>query len=239
MTLIFAHRGSAGTHPENTMAAYVEAERAGSDGIELDVQLSKDGQLVVIHDETINRTTNGKGYVKDYTLNELKRFNILTKQQHILKIPTLEEVFDWLKTNDLYCNIELKTSKIRYDFIEEKVIALIKRYRFEDRMLISSFNHYSIIQCYRLAPEVEIAPLYSEVLFMPWVYAKSIQAKGIHPNVKTINDVLIQASMENGIAVRPYTVDKEEDMKRLFKLQCSAIITDYPEKAVTLRRKHT
>ncbi|WP_026314431.1 glycerophosphodiester phosphodiesterase [Heyndrickxia acidiproducens] len=238
MTSIFAHRGSAGTHPENTMAAYREAERAGADGIEIDIQLSKDGQLVVIHDETVDRTTNGKGFVKDFTLNQLKKLEIKDPGHiagHPLHIPALEEVFDWLKSNQLLCNIELKTAKIAYPSIEEKVVSLIKAYHLEKRIIFSSFNHYSIIQCYRLAPEIEIAPLYSEVLFMPWVYAKSIRAKGIHPHLRTTNDQIIQMAITNGIAVRPYTVNKEKDMRRLFRINCTALITDYPGLAAEIR----
>ncbi|GER66123.1 glycerophosphoryl diester phosphodiesterase [Weizmannia acidilactici] len=240
MTFIFAHRGSAGTHPENTMEAFLQAERAGADGIELDVQLSKDGEIVVIHDETVNRTTSGKGFVKDFTLAELQnldvrdRFGVAGK----LRIPALKEVFGWLKTNRLLCNIELKTAKISYPSIEEKTVALIKAYQLEERVIFSSFNHYSIIHCYRLAPEIEIAPLYSEMLFMPWVYAKSIRAGGIHPRLVTTSDQIIQTAMENGIAVRPYTVNTEKDMRRLFEIGCTAIITDYPEMAERIRKEY-
>ncbi|MGV3464179.1 MAG: glycerophosphodiester phosphodiesterase [Heyndrickxia sp.] len=241
MTLIFAHRGAAGTFPENTMDAFIAAEKYGADGIELDVQLSKDGDIVVIHDETVNRTTNGKGFVKDFNIKDLQKLNA-SYQSKSLKtffkaphIPSLREVFEWMKTNDLLCNIELKTGKIEYPLIEEKVIQLIREYGYEERIIISSFNHYSIIHCYRLAPEVEIAPLYSDGLFMPWVYASSIHAKGIHPNFKIAPDDIITSAMEYGIQVRPYTVNKEKDMKRLLKLSCSAIITDFPKEAIQLR----
>src|SRR5690606_27999106 len=138
------------------MDAFIAAEQAGAEGIELDVHLSRDRQLVVIHDKTVNRTTNKKGLVKDFSLTELKKLdasytfkNSFEKQ----RIPSLVEVFDWLQTNDLLCNIELKNNAIPYEKLEEKVIALIREYHFEDRIIISSFNHYSLVHCYRLAPE--------------------------------------------------------------------------------------
>ncbi|QQZ10907.1 glycerophosphodiester phosphodiesterase [Heyndrickxia vini] len=243
MTLIFAHRGSAGTHPENTMESFIAAERSGADGIELDVHLSKDGEIVVIHDETVDRTTNGKGFVHQLSIAELKELNASYKfktfQSFIRspKIPTLKEVFEWMRGNDLQCNIEMKNGKIMYPLLEEKMIQLIRDYQYEERIIISSFNHYSLVHCYQLAPELETAPLYSDGLYMPWVYAHAIHAKGLHPNLKAAPDMIIQGAMADGIAVRPYTVNKESDMERLMNIQCSAIITDYPAKAVKLRRK--
>lgn len=243
MTLIFAHRGSAGTHPENTMESFIAAQKCGSDGIELDVQLTKDEEVVVIHDETVDRTTNGKGFVVDLSLEEIKKlnasYNFKSFQSFIRtpRIPTLREVFEWMKGNHLICNIELKNSKVSYSLLEEKVIQLIQEYQFEERIIISSFNHYSIIYCFRLAPEIEIAPLYSNGLFMPWVYARSIQAKGIHPSKKVAPEAIIKAAMNEGIAVRPYTINSEKEMIKFLNINCSAIITDYPEKAIKLREK--
>lgn len=241
MTLIFAHRGSAGTHPENTMEAFVAAEKFGADGIELDVQLTKDGEVVVIHDTTIDRTTNGTGNVMDFTLSELKKLKANYHYKHFFKraakIPSLKDVFNWMESNCLLCNIELKNSDIAYEGLEDKVIALIKEYRFEERIIISSFNHYSLAYVSDAATEIETAPLYNEILYRPWEYAKSIQARGIHPKLKAAPIEIIQACMENGIAVRPYTVNKGKDMKKLFEIHCSAIITDYPAKGVKLRKE--
>jgi glycerophosphoryl diester phosphodiesterase len=229
VTLIFAHRGSAGTHPENTMDAFLEAERVGADGIELDVQLTKDGEVVVIHDETVDRTTNGKGYIKDSHLKDLRKlhanYTFKKKLFNKHKIPTLIEVFDWM----------MKNSIMDYEGMEEKVVKMINDYGYSDRIIISSFNHYSIVACKRLDPTIEIAPLYSTGLYMPWVYAQSLGAKGIHPNQKVATDEIISASIRNGIEVRPYTVNKAHQLKRLFTINCSAIVTDYPEKAIKMR----
>jgi glycerophosphoryl diester phosphodiesterase len=238
MTLIFAHRGYSAQYPENTMKAFIEAEKAGADGLEIDVQMTKDGELVVIHDEKVDRTTDGVGYVKDLTYGELRKLNAgHTFKKWLQKnpIPSLTELLEWLSTNKLHCNIELKNGIFPYEGMEAKVIQLVRQYGLSDRIILSSFNHYSIVTCYRIAPEIEIAPLLSECLYMPWVYAKSIHAKAIHPKYVPIIDNLIIQSMENGIAVRPYTINKEAFMKRLFSIGCSAIITDDPVKALKVR----
>ncbi len=242
MTFIFAHRGSAGTHPENTMEAFIAAEQFKADGIELDVQLTLDGELVVIHDTTVDRTTNGTGNVKDFKLKDLKKLAANYHYKHFFKrpvlIPTLREVFEWMNGNHLLCNIELKNNKWKYEGMEEKVVSLIREFAFEKRILISSFNHESLVYFRQLAPDVETAPLYKDVKATPWEYARSIKASGIHPKLQGIPDADIVGAMENGIAVRPYTVNKEKDMKRLFEIKCSALITDYPEKAYKLREKY-
>jgi glycerophosphoryl diester phosphodiesterase len=238
MTLIFAHRGSAGTHPENTLEAFYEADKVGADGIELDVQLTKDGEVVVIHDETVDRTTNGKGFVKDLTLKEIQKLDASYKNKKLFRksgIPSLREVFAWLKTNNLYCNIELKNNIIDYPGLEEKVMEIIREFEMEHRIIISSFNHYSIVHCYHLEPRIEIAPLFSSTIYMPWVYARSLRAKSIHPNIRAATDEIIKVAEHNGVAVRPYTINKESLMKRLFQVNCSAFFTDYPDKAIKIR----
>ncbi|USK69108.1 glycerophosphodiester phosphodiesterase [Peribacillus asahii] len=238
MMHIIAHRGAASTHPENTMGAFIEAQRVGADGIEVDVQLSADGEVVIIHDEKLNRTTGAKGYVKDWKLSDLKKLNASFghKAKSVFeKIPTLVELFDWLQTNQLSCIIELKNTVFEYPGLEEKVIQLIRMYGFENRVILASFNHYSLVYCYRLAPDIETAPNYREGIFMPWIYAKSIAAKGIHPQFRAAHDVIIKESLDAGMAIRPYTINTEEQMKHFFEKGCSGIITDDPKLAKQVR----
>lgn len=238
MTQIFAHRGFSATHAENTMSSFLAAEKAGADGLELDVQLTSDGEIVVIHDEKIDRTTNGNGFVKDFSYREIRKFNANNKGFKKEPIPALEEVLEWMKTNKLLCNIEFKNGLIPYEGMEKKVIEMVRKYNLSDRIIISSFNHYSIVNSYRLAPEIETAPLFIESIYMPWVYSQSIKAKGIHPKHSTIPDQIVKTTMENGIAVRPYTVNREADMHRLFNVNCTAIITDNPVKARKVRKQY-
>ena len=131
MPLNIAHRGFSSRFPENTMLAFAEAEKAGCDGIELDVHLTSDGVPVVIHDEDIRRTTDGEGLVGSFTLSELQAFNASAswKGEHpFQKIPSMEEYFEWVKGTNLMTNIELKNSIVRYEGMEEKVLALAERY---------------------------------------------------------------------------------------------------------------
>ncbi|MBV7507259.1 glycerophosphodiester phosphodiesterase [Bacillus sp. sid0103] len=237
MTQIFAHRGYSASFAENTLRAFIEAANAGADGLELDVQLTKDGEIVVIHDEKVDRTTDGKGFVKDFLYKDLRKLNANKKDNIIEPIPALTEVFEWLTTNKLLCNIELKNGLFPYKGMEEKIIKLIYKYQLVDRIIISSFNHYSIVYSFRLAPEIETAPLFLEGIYMPWVYSKAIHAKGIHPKYSTISDEVILKTIDNGIAVRPYTVNNEVDLRRLFNINCTALITDDPVKALRIRKQ--
>lgn len=240
MTFILAHRGYSAIFSENTMTAFEEAAKCGADGIELDVQLTKDGEVVVIHDENVDRTTSGTGWVKDFTYKDIRKLNANLNNKTLPKkepIPSLIEILEWLNTNQLACNIELKNGIIPYDGMEEKVISLVRSYGLSNRIILSSFNHYSIVKSHITAPEIETAPLYSERLYMPWIYAQSIKAKGIHPKHNAATDEIIQQVIQNGIAVRPYTVNKEEDMKRLLNVNCTAFVTDDPVKAVKIRKQ--
>jgi len=218
------------------MRAFVEAESNGADGLELDVQMTKDGELVVIHDEKVDRTTDGKGFVKDLSAKDIRKLDasmqkLTTKES----IPFLKEVFDWLAGNKLVCNVELKNGKVPYPELEEKVIALVKDYGLEERIILSSFNHYSIVHATTIAPEIETAPLLAEGLYMPWVYAKAIRAKGYHPHYLSARDELVKQAIAENIKVRPYTVNKQSEMVRLMNIGCHAIITDKPDHALQIR----
>ena len=160
---IWAHRGCSQSYPENTLLAFRKAmEIEGLTGIELDIQLTKDGYIVVCHDETVDRTTNGKGYINEYTLKELKMLKIPYKYNLVEKIPTLEEVFDLLEPslrNGLKINIELKNSLIPYNGMEEKVLEIVNRYKINENIVYSSFNHKSIEKIRLLEPEAEVGIL--------------------------------------------------------------------------------
>ncbi|OCA91551.1 hypothetical protein A8F94_04020 [Bacillus sp. FJAT-27225] len=240
MTLIYAHRGYRASFSENTMTAFIEAERAGAEGIELDVQLTKDGIPVIIHDEKVDRTTGIPGYVKNFTYKEIRQLNAdfkKTSAKGTEPIPSLEEVLEWLTTTPLDCNIEFKNGVIPYSGLEEKSISLVRKFGLEERVILSSFNHYSVVHCYRIAPDLETAPLFAELIYKPWVYAKALGSKGIHPNHLYVSDEIIKDALSNGFAVRPYTVNREKDMERLFEAGCTSIITDNPALALEIRNK--
>lgn len=180
---IWAHRGASGNMPENTLEAFQKAIDLKADGVELDIQLTKDGEIVVCHDETIDRTSNGSGNIKDYTLAELKKFNFNKTHPEIAhaSIPTMKEVFELIKPSNLIINIELKTGQYDYNGIEEKILALTKEEGMENRVIYSSFNHYSIKKIQQLNPAARTAFLYSDgALDMPAYAEKTASMPSIH-----------------------------------------------------------
>ncbi|QPC46812.1 glycerophosphodiester phosphodiesterase [Mangrovibacillus cuniculi] len=240
MTLIFAHRGAAGTYPENTMLAFEKALEVGADGIELDVQLSADGEVVVIHDETIDRTTNGSGEVRNFTLQELQSFQAsytFNVGNRFTPIPTLREVFQFLTTNRLVCNIELKNSVVEYFGLDRKVFELIQEFGLSDRVIISSFHHRSLMHMKQFAPQLEYSPLYGEPLFQPWDYVRMMGLSSVHPAYRTLDTFTVQKFAENNIAIRCYTVNAKKRIKQALIWGVEAIFTDYPERAITLKKE--
>lgn len=228
---VYGHRGSAGTHPENTLVSFKAAEKAGVHGIELDVQLTSDGIPVVIHDEQVDRTTNGVGWVKDYKYEELCKLDAggrYSKRFQGEAIPTLEDVLTWVETTSLKVNIELKTGYLSYPGIEEKVLTLIQQCHLIDRTVLSSFNHYSIKRITQQNDQVETAILLSDKLVHPWEYMKSTGAKSIHIEYHALDDYLMENASKYQIPVRVYTVNSIDQMNRLQAMGCESIFTDYP-----------
>jgi glycerophosphoryl diester phosphodiesterase len=240
-TLIFAHRGSSSTHPENTIAAFREAMDVGADAIELDVQMTKDNELVVIHDEALDRTTNGSGMVRDYTLDELKKLDAgswFSEKYSNEKIPTLKEVFTLLKGKPQIINIEIKNNIILYDGIEEAVIKLVHKYDLTDRVIISSFNMETLKKVRKLSRNIETAALISRNVRDPWNYVKAIGVDAVHCHKSYSFLTLCLKVLFKGIPIRFYTVNKKQEWRRLFKLKADGFFTDFPEKAIELRNRN-
>ncbi|AEM78512.1 glycerophosphodiester phosphodiesterase [Thermoanaerobacter wiegelii] len=238
--LVIAHRGDSRNAPENTLASFKRALEMGADGIELDVQLTKDGQLVVIHDERVDRTTDGIGFVKDFTLKELKRLDAGIKFDKKFageRIPTLYEVFELIGHKNFIINIEIKSGVVLYPGIEEKLIKAIEDYDFEDRVVISSFNHYSLRDVKRMAPELKIGLLYQCGLVEPWHMAIRMKAYSLHPFYFNIIPELVEGCKKNNIKLFPWTVDRKEDMEMMIKAGVDAIITDDPQTLINLLEK--
>ncbi|NDI33907.1 glycerophosphodiester phosphodiesterase [Chengkuizengella sediminis] len=236
-TLIFAHRGSSGTHPENTMVSFQEALHVGANGIELDVHLTKDGEVVVIHDERVDRTTNGTGFVHEKTLKELKQLDAGSWYSYHHKgetIPTLNEVLEWISNKNLLLNIELKNDIIQYEGLEEKVIQLVHKYDVSESVIISSFNHYSLVKVKQLDKEIETAVLISDILYQPWHYVKSLGASALHCSKSfAFSKMITQAQQQ--IPIRVFTINDELEMKHILLNCLSALMTDFPSEAVQLK----
>ena len=240
MTKIFAHRGSKGTHPENTLASFKEAVRVGSDGIELDVHLTKDGHLVVIHDETVDRTTNGTGEIRNLTLAEIKAMDAgswFHNKYAGEKIPTLEEVLLLLTELGFngQLNIELKTDVIQYKGLVEKCLALQSAKDWPFAIVYSSFNPYTLVELKEANPSQEIGLLFES---KEWAHKGDamLEKEAYHPDLKLL-DWAIEWN-RNQLPLRVWTVNEDTDINRCFELQIEAIFTDYPEKALQLKENY-
>lgn len=230
---VYGHRGYSGKYPENTMLAFQKAVEVGADGIELDVQLSKDGELVVIHDETLDRTTDGKGWVKDYTLAELKKFDagkIKDGKWGFQEIPSFDEYCRWFKDQDIITNIELKTSIIYYPEIEEKTAAMIRKYGLEDKVIFSSFNHLSIVRMKQLLPQCPVGALVEiEGLAYAGYYGKKYGFEYYHPDFCLLSDEAVKECKENGVGINVWTVNDLGSFEQLYEWGVDGVIGNYPE----------
>lgn len=239
MTMIIAHRGSKGTHPENTLEAFSEAIACEADGIELDVQLTKDNQLVVIHDNTVDRTTNGSGEVSDFTLAELQGLDAgswFSPEYHGSKIPSFSEVLDYLQQVNYQgvLNIEVKTDEKDYPGIEELVVALVNAENRPFRCWYSSFNFATLEKIATLDPEKELAYIMYDqendinlVKHVPFI-------QGVHPKITWIKEHSSKVGAYP-LPLRPWTVNQEADLAMAFRLGIAGFHTDYPRKAKAIK----
>jgi len=220
------HRGACGYQPENTLKSFQKALEFKVDMIEFDVQTCKTGELVVIHDAKINRTTNGKGYVKNLTLSELKSLEAGLGE----KIPTLEEVLD-LIDKKVRVNIELKgvgTAK--------PVVKLIKRYVKEngwtaDHFLISSFNHQELLEFHQLLPAVKIGVLFKKIPNDFTEFSRlNLKAFSVNLSLDYINQKFVNAAQRKGLKVFVYTVNEYNDIERVKNLGVDGIFSNFPDR---------
>ncbi|WP_102347541.1 glycerophosphodiester phosphodiesterase [Bacillus sp. Marseille-P3661] len=239
--LIIAHRGASAYAPENTLAAFKLAVEQGSDGIELDVQLSKDGQLMVIHDETITRTTNGTGKVRDLTAAQLQQYDAgkwFNKKYTGERIPLLSEVFN-LVPETMFINIEIKNLPHPYEGIEKKLLELVTQYNRIDNVVVSSFDFQSLRTLINLNDKVKIGLLYYQKVFDHVGIAKLFgdRVYSLHPDYRTLNEGDISKIKAAGYEVFPWTVNSIKAMKSLIYNDVSGIITNYPPKMKRLLPK--
>lgn len=231
--LNFAHRGFSGEYPENTMLAFRKAIETGADGIELDVHFSKDGELVVIHDEEIDRTCNGNGLVRDYTVAQLKSFDAsagFVGKYGINEIPTLREYFELVKPIDGFItNIELKTGIYEYPGIEKAVNDMIREFALEDRIIISSFNHFSVKRFKKINPQIKCGFLEASCIIDFGAYTGSKGVECVHPLHRTLNTENVKEIKSHSIEINTWTVNTEEDIKRLHELGVDSVIGNFPD----------
>lgn len=202
---IWAHRGCSQMYPENTLLSFRKAaDIKGLCGIELDIQLTKDGHMVVIHDEKVDRTTNGTGFVKDYTLSEIKKLKIDAGCGRYETVPTIQEVFEILDKdikNGLKINIELKNSNFYYESMEEKIVSLVHERGYQDNIVYSSFYAKSLELLHEIDPAAEIGILDSKVSDCLYKVKGGCGATVLHPYWRGID---LSADKLEGYTVRAW-----------------------------------
>lgn len=256
---IWAHRGCSYRYPENTLSSFREACRYEIVGIELDIQLSRDGEMVVIHDERVDRTTDGSGRVEDMTLRELKQLKIQPNEQSSKiyeTIPTMREVLALLapvcRRDGLLINIELKNSVARYEGMEQKILELVAEYGLEPYIVYSSFNPDSIRLLKELNPDIKVGIL-SEHVSKCLEFARQVRVEAIHPFIKAEDIALLSeeasgAPNQRKLQVRAWNIrtyepffpeDREieiQDVEKLEQMGITDIFTNTPESYVPLKK---
>ncbi|WP_018132342.1 glycerophosphodiester phosphodiesterase [Effusibacillus pohliae] len=250
--LNIAHRGASGHAPEHTLAAYEKAVQMKADYIEIDLQMTKDGVLVAMHDETLDRTTNGTGYVKDHTLAEIKRLDAGSwfNRKHPdkanptyvgLQVPTLEEILQTFGPEGHYY-IETKEPGL-YPGMEEELLRILAKYKLTGQdgrppdVIIQSFSPHSLQKIHRLNPAI---PLIQLMWYDPATPGKATitdaelnrikqYAVGVGPNYRKIDQAYVVKVRRHGLLIHPYTVDDAKDMKRLLDWGVTGLFTGYPD----------
>ncbi len=238
MAKIIAHRGASKQAPQNTVAAFSLAREMKCDGFECDVHLTKDGHAVICHDHNIDETSNGTGYIKDMTLDELRSFDFgsyFSDEFVGEKIPTLEEFYETAKGLDVI-NIEIKPPLDKNLAVVGKTLEMAKEFGILDNLLISSFSDEVLIESKKLFPLVPTGLLYDpnsekidEIFDDPFSFAEHLQCNALHPVYFYIDEEYIQTAHEKGFIVNAWTCNSKHVIQTLISLGCDGIITDVPD----------
>ena len=236
--LNIAHRGFRSRYPENTMLAFKKAVEAGCDGIEFDVHLSKDGEAIIIHDETVDRTTDGTGLVGQKTYRELKALNAAKPHPEtidFISIPSLREYFEYIATQpNIISNIELKTGVFVYEGIEKVVYKLMKEYELIERCIVSSFNHESVLRMKKIDSTVTCGLLVDSWQIHPEQYVRDLGIECYHPSAYCVTSELVAALHSAGIRINPWFGGIQSDYRQLIEMGVDSLITDYPDRITAL-----
>ncbi|HET9126775.1 MAG TPA: glycerophosphodiester phosphodiesterase [Propionibacteriaceae bacterium] len=230
---VWGHRGASDRAPENTLPAFELAVRAGADGIELDVQRSADGALVVCHDETVERTSDGEGAIVDLTLDELRSLDFSNGMEAFAgtRIPLLAEVFELMRPTGLLVNVELKDSEEPYPGMAAQALALAADMGVSDRVIWSSFNHHTLLAIRDADPAAPTGVLVVEPLVDIWAYARRLGASAVHPYHRALR--LMPDAVERchaaGVRVNTWTVNSPADLADMAKLGVDVVISNVPD----------
>lgn len=235
--LNIAHRGFKSKYPENTKIAFEEAIKIGADGMEFDVHLTKDKEVVIIHDERLDRTSDGKGLIMDHTLAELKKLSMSNLYEDLERqeIMTLEEYFDLVKGLEFVSNIELKNSIYPYEGIEDRVNSIVKDYNMEENVIVSSFDHDSVMKFKSINKNIKCGLLVDCNLYKPWDYMKNLGIEYYHPSAYLVNEEIVSKLRDENILVNVWFGSEPHSFERIINLGVNGIITDYPDEINKLK----
>lgn len=226
---IFAHRGASGTYPENTLLAFTKAAELKVDGIELDVRLTKDNKLVVIHDETTKRTTGKDWKICERTFDELKTLDAGGWMSFYgEKIPSLEDAFNAIHRS-IIINVEIKRVSLLNSRIEEEVLKAVKKHKRLDSVIISSFDHFIIRRIKKIEPKTRAGLLFSiRTPYIPYL-AKRVSAEfvNIHKNYADFDDIKVLS--KKGFKVMVWEISSIEEAEDLAEAGVWGIFTNNPE----------
>lgn len=227
---VIAHRGGRKWAPENTLAAFRLSLEAGVDGMEFDVQRCASGEIVVIHDDYVNRTTDGVGLVRDISLAELHRLSAgewFDTDFEDEKIPLLQEVLD-LVDGKAVINIEVKNAPTSYPDIEDDVLDLLKSYKHMDKVIVSSFDHSLMVKFRKRDPDIQLAVLVDGLILDLPEYAKKFGAKFWHPCIGSLTDETIDEAHAAGLTIYPWTSNDQKEWTWAVEKGIDGLVTDDP-----------
>lgn len=237
--IIFGHRGACAHAPENTVASFKLAVEQGADFVELDAKLSLDGQVMVIHDQTVERTTNGVGKVNQLTRAQLKEMDAGSKFDIMYageKIPTLDEVFKAVG-KDIFVNVELTNYSSQTDELIPKVAEVVKANQMENRVIFSSFLPGNLKRIHSLIPQAPVAILCLAGFagsFSRSFFCLGVSPKVVHPYLTDATTAMVKREHKRGRRVHVWTVNEESDFRHLIEIGVDGIFTDDPQKARTI-----
>jgi glycerophosphoryl diester phosphodiesterase len=222
---IIGHRGACGYEPENTLISFKKALDLGVDAIELDVYALKSGELVVIHDDTVDRTTNGKGYVMEHSFESLRKLDAGKGE----KIPTLQEVLDVIDRR-VIVNIELKGGET-----SSLVAGVIDQYKLkgwsDEHFIVSSFNHVELAAFSAIKPTIRTGALICGIPIDLAAFASKVNAYAANLSSEFITAELVGDAKARGLKVFVYTVNDEREIRKMIDLKVDGIFTNYPDRA--------
>ena len=223
---VVGHRGAMGHCPENTLASFERALELGADWIELDVHLSQDGELIVIHDETLDRTTNGHGLVRDHTLSELRTLDAGQGQP----VPTLPEVLDFARDRGTVVDIEIKNAPVFYDGIEAAVVQAVRAAKMEDNVIVISFDHAAVKRVKELEPGLATGVLYACRPTDAGIgLARAAGADAVLPHWAYISPEDVSVAHTAGLSVAPWASSDPVVLRHLVDCGVDAIGTNHPD----------